>query len=1094
MLAHPAKLFGTRVPRRLSFLAIALCVAFVQRATADSTAQPLPFSQDWTNTELITVDNNWSGVPGIEGSRGTGLVTNVGVDPRMVLLPDISAPHVVANRVDLATVTALNLGIVELEGANPVVALQPAAGVRAPNLRINITTLGRSDVVVSYNVRDLDASVDNAIQQVVLQYRIGSAADCTGLTGNFSNIRLALGIEDGYIADATTGPSQATLVTPVSVILPDDANNQPCVQLRIMTTDYGVPMPPPGTTNNDEWIGIDDIRIESAAMPTDRTIHDIQGSGAVSPFVGERVRTTGIVTGIRTLDSGFFIQTPDAEIDGDPITSEGLLISGPADPSLSRGDLVEVVGFVSESPTGAPEGRHVTHIAASRTVEVLSTGNPLPAPVTLTAADAAPDGPLDALEKYEGMRVRVPSLVGVGPTEGTVVDAEATATSTGVFFGVIGDTPRPMREPGLDPFEPEPPGLPACVPPNPCVPRFDGNPERIRVDSDAQVGAGALDLAVGDIVSDLVGPLTYEFDAFTIAPDPGAPRTSERVFAPVSAPGPRQFTVGSFDLQRLYDTADDPATTDVVMTGAGLDRRLSKLSLLVRNGLQAPDILGVSAVENADVLQALADRINFDAIGAGEASPAYLAYLLEGSDPGGIDVGFLVRSTRMQVRDVTQGDVGTFVDPTDGSVDPLNDRPSLILRAVFTGSEGAEFPVTVIANHLESLNDIADPLAGPRVREKRRAQAEFLATLVQARQLADPNERIVVLGNMNAFEFNDGLVDSVGTIVGMPTPASAVLLSSLDLVNPDLVDAGSFLTIGERYSVVSEGNAQQFDHLLFTQNLTSNFARLEFGRVNADFPETFRSDPNRAERSSDHDPLVAFFTLPLPLPALTIEDVSVDEHDRFARVKVKLPAPSTEPITVRFRTDDGTATDGVGEPKADYVAASGTLVFNPGDVSRTIKIAIVKDHRDESAETFSVNLFEPTNATIDDDQGIVTIRDDDRRPRIRISNAREEEPRSGTALMKFCVELSAPSGRPVSVDFRTLNLSAVAGRDYVARTGTLTFAPGETRKSIGITILADDRHEHDEAFAVKLSNLVHARPGDTFAIGTIEKRWKRRGS
>jgi Calx-beta domain len=191
---------------------------------------------------------------------------------------------------------------------------------------------------------------------------------------------------------------------------------------------------------------------------------------------------------------------------------------------------------------------------------------------------------------------------------------------------------------------------------------------------------------------------------------------------------------------------------------------------------------------------------------------------------------------------------------------------------------------------------------------------------------------------------------------------------------------------------------------------------------------------------------------------------------------------------VNFATADGTATDGVGERKADYVAESGTLVFEPGDVSQTIKIAIVRDRRDESGETFFVNLSDPANATIEDGQALVKIRDDDRRPRIRIWNAREDEPRSGTGLMHFHVELSNPSGRTVTAGFRTVDLSAVAGRDYVAKTGTLTFGPGETSKSIAIAILADNKKEYDEAFAVKLLDLVNAASGDTVGIGVIEKR------
>ena len=880
-------------------------------------------------------------------------------------------------------------------------------------------------------------------------------------------------------------------MTPVSVTLPAAANNQPCVQLRIMTTDYGVPMPPPGTTNNDEWIGIDDIRIESSPLPTDRAINDIQGSGATSPFVGERVRTTGIVTGVRTGGLGFYIQAPDAEADDDPQTSEGLLIRSVPGSMVARGDLVEVTGVVSELPLSNPEGRRVTQISGGQ-VQIISVGNPLPAPMTLTPSDTPADGPLDALERFEGMRVRVASLLVVGPTEGTLDEANASATSTGVFFGVIddGSAARTMREPGLDPFEPEPPGLPSCVPPSPCVPRFDGNPERIRVDSDEQVGAAALDLAAGQTVSGLVGPLNYDVNAYSIAVDPDASlSTSDQpTAAAVAEPGASQFTVASLNLQRLYDTADDPATTDVVMTDAGLERRLNKLSLLVRNVLRTPDVLGVSEAENADVLQALADRINFDAIAAGQASPAYLAYLIEGSDPGGIDVGFLVRSTRMQVRDVTQGEVGTFVDPTDGSIDPLNDRPSLILRAAFTGGDGAGFPITVIANHLQSLDDISDPAAGPRVRAKRRAQAEFLANLVQARQIGDPNERIVVLGGMNAFQFNDGLVDSFGTITGLPAPPSAVLLASPDLVDPDLVDSGSSVPPDERYSFVFDGNAQQLDHILFTQNLAGAFGGVHFGRANADFPEVLRNDPARAERAGDHDPLVAYFT---PPASLSIDDVSVTEGDHGvtrARFTVTLQGPHGHDVTVRFRTEAGDPPDGA-TAGLDYVTNEGTLTFGPEMTTQTIVVDVIGDRLVEPDEIFTVRLSDPSpNATIERAVGTGTILNDDPEPSISIGNAEVSE---GTGTASFTASLSNPSASTISVAFATADGTARQPGDYTAAAGVLEFAPGETTQTVIVQIVDDTLDEHVETFTVSLSAAVNATILDGEGIGTIRDNDRR---
>src|SRR6185369_17220520 len=145
---------------------------------------------------------------------------------------------------------------------------------------------------------------------------------------------------------------------------------------------------------------------------------------------------------------------------------------------------------------------------------------------------------------------------------------------------------------------------------------------------------------------------------------------------------------------------------------------------------------------------------------SGVPSPIYTAHLVEGNDIGGIDVGFLVKSTRVNVINVVQEGKETTYTPPGGSPEILNDRPPLILDATISGPSGAPpFPITVIANHLRSLNGVDDPVDGPRVRAKRRAQAEFLANLVQARQAANPSLRMVVLGDFNAFEFNDGYVD-----------------------------------------------------------------------------------------------------------------------------------------------------------------------------------------------------------------------------------------------------------------------------------------------------------------------------------------------
>ncbi len=104
----------------------------------------------------------------------------------------------------------------------------------------------------------------------------------------------------------------------------------------------------------------------------------------------------------------------------------------------------------------------------------------------------------------------------------------------------------------------------------------------------------------------------------------------------------------------------------------------------------------------------------------------------------------------------------------------------------------------------------------------------------------------------------------IGTILGDPAPASEVVLSTVDLVDPNLTSLGTMVPAEQRYSYVFDGNAQVLDHVLVTSNTLPLVAGLEWARTNADFPETFRQDGTRPERLSDHDPAVAYFRLPPP--------------------------------------------------------------------------------------------------------------------------------------------------------------------------------------------------------------------------------------
>lgn len=221
---------------------------------ADTIAQPIPFSQDWSNASLINVDDNWSNVPGIIGYRGDDLTASTGTDPQTILVDGSGTPvDVNANQTNPDTFTSG--GVTEFEIANPVVALQGSGTADAPHIVINVNTTGQSNIAVAYNVRDIDGSTDNAVQPVALQFRIGAS-------GNYTNVPAA------FIADATTGPNLATLITPVNVVLPAAANNQPLVQLRIITTN---------AVGNDEWVGIDNINISGGGTGA------LSGNGAANP-------------------------------------------------------------------------------------------------------------------------------------------------------------------------------------------------------------------------------------------------------------------------------------------------------------------------------------------------------------------------------------------------------------------------------------------------------------------------------------------------------------------------------------------------------------------------------------------------------------------------------------------------------------------------------------------------------------------------------------------------------------------------------------------------------------------------------------------
>lgn len=597
-------------------------------------------------------------------------------------------------------------------------------------------------------------------------------------------------------------------------------------------------------------------------------IHDVQGPGTLSPLNGALVEVEGIVTAQR-FNNGFFLQTVPGNEDADPMTSEGIFVfTGSAPPaSAAVGNRVIVSGSVVEFRSSAnPHQGFLTELTGP-TISVVSSGNALPAPVQITAAMMDPSLPVESLEYLEGMRVSVDRLVAVGPTEGSTDEDDALAFPNGNFWGVIEGIARPFREPGV--------GVQDQTPPLPVnTPRFDTNPERLRIQSRGQIGAGIVVVDTGAVVTGLVGVLDYGFGTYILMPDPGASIAvaGGMMPQPVSTPAAGEFTIAGANMLRFYDAVNDPGG-DVALTPLAFERRVAKAAMAICDYMKAPDIVGMVEVENLNALQALADRLNATC----SLGPQYQPYLEPGNDVGNINIGFLVNTVevrpsvpRVRVVSVTQYGKDAVITNPNGSTSTMNDRPPLVLRAELNASAGAPVPVTVIGNHLLSLIDINDndpgsngyASNGERRRVKRAQQAVFLAGLVQQFQQANPGERIVLLGDFNAFEFNDGYVDVMGIITGQEAANDAVVQHAASPLTSTLTNLTTLQPASDRYSFSFEGSAQTLDHIVVSQSLLAEFPglRTEHARLNADFAIDNFGDESIPVRFSDHDPVVLYLS------------------------------------------------------------------------------------------------------------------------------------------------------------------------------------------------------------------------------------------
>lgn len=218
---------------------------------------PLSFKVTAATANQISTNNDWASVASVEGYSGNGLTATHGVNPQTVLgtefannqLPTSASTQVNANK---SNPSAYNAGGVAEFDTGTYLAIGFQGNVQAnPYLVFYLNTTNQSSIYFSYDLTDIDSGNNNAVSPIALQYRIGE-------TGNFTNIPA------GYVADVTDGPNIGGRTTHKTVVLPAICNNQPKVQVRLLTTNAAAS---DGTSTPDEWIGVNNVTA-SLVAPT----------------------------------------------------------------------------------------------------------------------------------------------------------------------------------------------------------------------------------------------------------------------------------------------------------------------------------------------------------------------------------------------------------------------------------------------------------------------------------------------------------------------------------------------------------------------------------------------------------------------------------------------------------------------------------------------------------------------------------------------------------------------------------------------------------------------------------------------------------
>jgi hypothetical protein len=571
---------------------------------------------------------------------------------------------------------------------------------------------------------------------------------------------------------------------------------------------------------------------------------------------------------------------------------------------------------------------------------VTKTGTtPVPAPTLISnRPDMAihPDG-IDSFEALEGMRVAIDGPKVSGPTTdfGEFVVAasgdHANMTAGGNFLvkPLIGDA-------------------------------VDYNPERIMVDDEARVPGGSGSgtrinipqpaVTVGDTASGpIVGALDYQFSNYRVQAGhrvadvlPGSP--PESPVGGLRPPEPFEGRISSFNVENLFDCVDAPGKDDRASCNAAalsaLDTQVKKLAMGFKQELGNPEIVIVEETENTEVLTGDANGFV-----PGTTIPALLPRLegnwdavsFDASDERGIEVAFVWNTDRVVLHDAFLA-----TDPVKGLSDGGLFSGSATIRPGREPLVGHftldDVDLTIVGNHLKSkggpqfgvdpLESGDDPLYGafqPPARwtetQLRHQQADYVRDLVDHLLAEDPGANILVGGDLNDFAF------------GEPGEGQHTLARMTDSATDPLTNVIPLVPEERRYTFIFEGNSQVLDHMLLNAPMEALLRDQNIAHFNTDYPSAFGSNAAITLRSSDHDPLVAYFCTDATPPTLS---ASASPN--------RLWPPNHKYVTVQATTP--VSDDRDPSPTVDLVSVTSNEPDNaPGDAdgNTTNDIVIVDD-------------------------------------------------------------------------------------------------------------------------------------------------------